>query len=98
MRAYSSSMPTKWPAGAVIQRLQALPGITGRKGCLGGHISLSLNVRAQLGHCEGNGMARGGERGMELMGEGGNPLISWGTPKAKGMHWHVPDAQTRKPG
>ena len=27
------------PAGAVIQRPQALPGITGRKGCVGGRIS-----------------------------------------------------------
>ncbi len=31
------------PAGAVIQRPQALSGITGRKGCVGGVISPSLN-------------------------------------------------------
>ena len=70
MRAYSNSMPTKWPAGAVIQRPQALPGITGRKGCLGGHISLSLNLWAQPAAGGGNGMARGRERCTELMVEG----------------------------
>ena len=63
-------MPTKWPAGAVIQRPQALPGITGRKGCLGGHISLALNLWAQPAVCVRNGMARGRERCMELMVEG----------------------------
>ena len=30
------------PAGAVIQRPQALSGITGRKGCVGGAVSLLL--------------------------------------------------------
>ena len=36
------------PAVAVIQRVQALFGITGRKGCVGGLVSLLLNTRAQL--------------------------------------------------
>ena len=31
------------PAGAVIQRPQALSGFTGRKGCVGGYISRVLN-------------------------------------------------------
>ena len=33
------------PAGAVIQRPQALPGITGRKECVGGCISRLLNAQ-----------------------------------------------------
>ena len=33
------------PAGAVIQRPPALPGIIGRKGCVGGCVSRSLNIQ-----------------------------------------------------
>ncbi len=32
------------PAGAVIQNLQALPGFIGRKGSVGGIVSLKLNL------------------------------------------------------
>ena len=35
------------PAAAVIRRVQALPGITGRKGRVGGPISLALKTEAQ---------------------------------------------------
>ena len=36
------------PAAAVIRRSQALSGIIGRKGCVGGYLSLRLKFRAQL--------------------------------------------------
>jgi hypothetical protein len=49
------------PAAAVIRVPQALSGIIGCKGCVGGVISLSLNMAAQLSNCEGNGNARGCE-------------------------------------
>ena len=55
------------PAGAVIHVPQALPGFTGRKGCVGGYISLLLKPRAQPERCKGNGITRGSERFMELM-------------------------------
>ena len=38
------------PAAAVIRREQALSGITGRKGCVGGILSQVWNPRAQLGN------------------------------------------------
>ena len=41
------------PAGAVIQRPQALPGITGRKGCVGGVISPFSNLPCSTGKPEG---------------------------------------------
>ena len=45
------------PAGAVIRVPQALSGIIGRKGSVGGHISLLSKIRAQHGGGKGNGMA-----------------------------------------
>ena len=39
------------PAAAVIQRGQALFGIIGRKGRVGGFLSQMCNPRAQLGNC-----------------------------------------------
>ena len=36
------------PAAAVIRRGQALSGITGRKGCVGGLVSQDLKAAAQL--------------------------------------------------
>ena len=45
------------PAAAVIRVPQALSGIIGRKGCVGGDVSLSLNATAQPWRCEGNGIA-----------------------------------------
>ena len=35
------------PAAAVIHRGQALSGIIGRKGCVGGHLSLRCKFKAQ---------------------------------------------------
>jgi hypothetical protein len=55
------------PAGAVIQRPQALSGIIGRKGCVGGYVSRMLKTRAQPGEGIRNGMTRIGERYAELM-------------------------------
>lgn len=55
------------PAGAVIRVPQALPGFIGRKGCVGGYISLLLKPRAQPERCKGNGITRGCEGSMELM-------------------------------
>ena len=55
------------PAGAVIREPQVLSGITGRKGCLGGIISLLLNLRAQLENRKGNGNPRECEGCTELM-------------------------------
>ena len=46
------------PAAAVIRVVQALSGIIGRKGSVGGMISLPLNLQAQLEVCGGNGQAR----------------------------------------
>jgi hypothetical protein len=46
------------PAGAVIQRPQALSGIIGRKGCVGGCVSRMLKTRAQPGEGIRNGMTR----------------------------------------
>ena len=43
------------PAAAVIRVPQALSGIIGRKGCVGGRVSLPLNSSAQPGACGGNG-------------------------------------------
>ena len=54
------------PAGAVIQKPQALPGFTGRKGCVGGHISRVLNPGAQPQARIRNGMTRRSERCTEL--------------------------------
>ncbi len=45
------------PAAAVIRVPQALSGFTGRKGCVGGHVSPALNFPAQRGKWAGNGMA-----------------------------------------
>ena len=45
------------PAAAVIRVLQALSEIIGRKGCVGGFVSLALNVPAQPVRCVGNGKA-----------------------------------------
>jgi hypothetical protein len=39
------------PAAAVIQRVQALFGIIGRKGRVGGAVSMLCNLRAQPGTC-----------------------------------------------
>ena len=55
------------PAGAVIREPQALSGIIGRKGCVGGCISRVLNIRAQLGKCMRNGTTRECEGFAELM-------------------------------
>ena len=55
------------PAAAVIRGMQALSGIIGRKGCVGGYVSLSSNLSAQPRVREGNGMTRGWERFLELM-------------------------------
>ena len=55
------------PAGAVIREPQALPGFTGRKGCVGGNVSRSLNPVAQPRNRERNGIARGCEGSVELM-------------------------------
>ena len=41
------------PAGAVIQRPQALSGITGRKGCVGGVISPFSNLPGSTRKLEG---------------------------------------------
>ena len=54
------------PAGAVIRGPQALSGITGRKGCVGGSISPLLNPQAQPVARKGNGTTRGHERCTEL--------------------------------
>ena len=55
------------PAAAVIRVPQALSGIIGRKGCVGGFISLMLKPGAQPLICIRNGKARVRERFAELM-------------------------------
>ncbi len=54
------------PAGAVIQRPQALSGFTGRKGCVGGYISRVLNPGAQPRNRIRNGITRMSQRQAEL--------------------------------
>ena len=54
------------PAGAVIQRPQALSGFTGRKGCVGGYISRVLNPGAQPQNRIRNGITRSSQRQAEL--------------------------------
>ena len=54
------------PAGAVIREPQALSGIIGRKGCVGGLISLPLKTWAQLKKSGGNGQTRVCEGCVEL--------------------------------
>lgn len=54
------------PAGAVIQRPQALSGFTGRKGFVGGVISRVLNPGAQPQNRIRNGNTRRSERLVEL--------------------------------
>ena len=54
------------PAGAVIQKPRALPGFTGRKGCVGGVISRALNPEAQPLARVRNGHTGGSERCVEL--------------------------------
>ena len=55
------------PAGAVIREPRALSGITGRKGCVGGSVSLLLNPRAQPENRKRNGTTRECEGCTELM-------------------------------
>ncbi len=47
------------PAAAVIRRMRALFGITGRKEYVGGDVSLILKTEAQLLECIGDCIARG---------------------------------------
>ena len=54
------------PAAAVIRGVLALFGITGRKGCVGGLLSLLLNFPAQLGIRDGNWQARVWKREVEF--------------------------------
>ena len=54
------------PAAAVIRGVQALFGITGRKGCVDGALSLLLNSPAQPEVCDGNWCARGWKREVEF--------------------------------
>ncbi len=46
------------PAAAVIRRQRALFGVTGRKGCVGGSLSLVWNLPAQPGGGAENWKAR----------------------------------------
>ena len=55
------------PAAAVIRRGQALSGIIGRKGCVGGYVSLLSKPSAQPENCGRNGITRECERFAELM-------------------------------
>jgi hypothetical protein len=55
------------PAAAVIQREQALFGMTGRKGCVGGLLSKVLKPRAQLGNRALNWETRVRERKVEFL-------------------------------
>ena len=52
------------PAAAVIRVPQALSGIIGRKGCVGGFVSLLSNFSAQPGTRRGNGKTVEGARGL----------------------------------
>ena len=54
------------PAAAVIRMSQALSGIIGHKGHLGGQISLGGKLAAQPQACPGNYVARVLERWTEL--------------------------------
>ena len=66
VQSATTAMLVAGPAGAVIQRPQALSGITGRKGCVGGCISLLLNATAYPRGGKRNGTAGECERSVEL--------------------------------
>ncbi len=55
------------PAAAVIRRVQALSGITGRKELVGGLVSRMLKTQAQLGECVRYCLAREWERKVEFL-------------------------------
>ena len=55
------------PAAAVIRREQALSGITGRKGRVGGRLSQVWKLRAQPGDCTWNWVSWGQERKVEFL-------------------------------
>ena len=55
------------PAAAVIRVVQALSGIIGRKGYVGGNVSRLFNPKAQPLVRNRNGTARGWQGCMELM-------------------------------
>ncbi len=54
------------PAAAVIRRVQALFGFTGRKGSVGGRVTPSWNPRFDGGNGVGKRPARGSEGWVEL--------------------------------
>ncbi len=54
------------PAAAVIRGVQALFGITGRKGCVDGILSRLLNASAQPKKCGRNWYTRGWKREVEF--------------------------------
>jgi hypothetical protein len=54
------------PAAAVIRGVQALFGITGRKGCVDGILSLLFKTSAQLGKGNRDWNARGWKREVEF--------------------------------
>ena len=72
------------PAGAVIQRPQALSGITGRKGCVGGLVSLSLKLPTQSGKCKGNGKTKRMREVYGTHGVGVKSVDIMGNTKSEG--------------
>ena len=55
------------PAAAVIRRVQALPGITGRKGRVGGKLSPTLKTGAQPREWVGDWLSGPLERQLEFL-------------------------------
>ena len=85
------------PAAAVIRRGQALSGITGRKGCVGGLLSLSESLRPNRGGSLETGRleCRRGEWNSSVAVK---CVDIGGTPVAKATLWSVTDAEARKRG
>jgi hypothetical protein len=81
------------PAPAVIRRPQALSGFIGRKAHVGsGFASLLLKPRPNDGPRGRYGRTRGVRGAWNVHGVGVKSVdIVHGTPKAKAVHWDLPD-------
>ncbi|OGF71085.1 hypothetical protein A3E35_00940 [Candidatus Giovannonibacteria bacterium RIFCSPHIGHO2_12_FULL_44_22] len=72
------------PAAAVIRGGQALSGFIGRKGCVGGMVSLRLNFRAQPGIRRRNGQAKRVPEANGTHGVGVKSVDIMGNTKGEG--------------
>ena len=72
------------PAAAVIRGAQALSGFTGRKGCVGGFVSLVLKPDAQRRGWTGYGKTRRAREADGTLGVGVKSIDIQGNTKGEG--------------